>query len=170
MIKPKRSQRNDINMETYNKKIVEYIKQTYSPLSVILYGSYAKGTNNVNSDFDALVISHHHEKFHDTSFVNGIQLDVFVYPCTYFDENYDCDEFVQIFDGKVIMDTDDRGKALQQNVLTHLKNRSQKTVEEIQAGVDWCVKMLKRAERCDYEGMFRWHWVLIDSLDIKCGR
>ena len=24
---------------------------------------------NLNSDFDALVISHHHEEFHDTSFV-----------------------------------------------------------------------------------------------------
>mgnify|MGYP002508212092 CR=1 FL=1 len=45
----------------------------YSPLSIILYGSYANGTNNLNSDFDALVISHHHEEFHDTSFVNGIR-------------------------------------------------------------------------------------------------
>ena len=67
------------------EKIIEYIKQKYNPLSIILYGSYANGTNNLNSDFDALVISYDHEQFHDTSFVNDIQLDVFVYPASYFD-------------------------------------------------------------------------------------
>ncbi len=149
-------------------EIIEYITQTYRPLSIILYGSYANGTNNLNSDFDALVISHDHEKFHDTSFVNGIQLDVFVYPESYFDEDYDCSDFVQIFDGSIIMDTNGKGRDVQNNVLSYLKNRSCKTAEEIQADVDWCVKMLNRAKRGDVEGLFRWHWVLIDSLEIFC--
>ena len=60
------------------EQIIEYIKQKYSPLSIIVYGSYAIGTNNLNSDFDALVFSQHHSQFHDTSFVDGVQLDVFV--------------------------------------------------------------------------------------------
>ena len=30
------------------------------------------------------------------------------------------------------------------------------------------VKMFERAKRGDCEGMFRWHWVLIDSLEIFC--
>lgn len=64
---------------TLLEKIIEYIEQKYNPLSIILYGSYANGTNNLNSDFDALVISYDHEQFHDTSFVNDIQLDVFVF-------------------------------------------------------------------------------------------
>ena len=84
------------------EKIIEYIKQKYNPLSIILYGSYANGTNNLNSDFDALVISYDHEQFHDTSFVNDIQLDVFVYPASYFDGEFDCNNFIQIFDGKII--------------------------------------------------------------------
>lgn len=71
------------------EQIIEYIKQKYSPLTIIVYGSYASGTNNLNSDFDALVISQHHREFHDTSFVNGVQLDVFVYPNSYFDGDYD---------------------------------------------------------------------------------
>ena len=78
------------------EKIIEYIKQKYNPLSIILYGSYANGTNNLNSDFDALVISYDHEQFHDTSFVNDIQLDVFVYPASYFDGEFDCNNFIQI--------------------------------------------------------------------------
>ena len=43
------------------EKIIEYIKQKYNPLSIILYGSYANGTNDLNSDFDALVISYDHD-------------------------------------------------------------------------------------------------------------
>ena len=150
------------------KQIIEYIKRKYNPLSIILYGSYANGTNNLNSDFDSLVISYDHEQFHDTSFVNGIQLDVFVYPASYFDGDYDCNDFVQIFDGKIVVDSDERGKALQTKVQSYLQNRPQKSKAEIDASVDWCVKMLARVKRCDAEGMFRWHWVLIDSLEIFC--
>ncbi len=150
------------------EQIIEYIKQKYNPLSIILYGSYANGTNNLNSDFDSLVISYDHEQFHDTSFVNGLQLDVFVYPASYFDEDFDCNDFVQIYDGKIIMDSDEKGKTLQTKVLSYLQKRPQKSKAEIEASVDWCAKMLARAKRYDTEGMFRWHWVLIDSLEIFC--
>lgn len=150
------------------EKIIAYIQRTYNPLSIILYGSYASGTNNLNSDFDSLVISCDHEQFHDTSFVNGIQLDVFVYPASYFDGSFDCNEFIQIFDGKILMDHDERGKTLQTKVRSYLQNRPQKSKAELDASVDWCVKMLARVRRYDAEGMFRWHWVLIDSLEIFC--
>lgn len=150
------------------EQIIEYIKQTYSPLSIILYGSYANRTNNQNSDFDALVISRNHEQFHDTSFVGGIQLDVFVYPASYFDRGYDCNDFIQIFDGKIVVDSDHRGEKLQSNVLSYLQSRPRKSKAEIDASVDWCSKMLARTKRNDAEGKFRWHWVLIDSLEIFC--
>ena len=38
-------------------KIVEYLKGKYESIAIIVYGSYADGTNNANSDFDALVIA-----------------------------------------------------------------------------------------------------------------
>ena len=115
------------------EQIIEYIKQNYNPISIIIYGSYADGTNNLNSDFDSLVISYDHEQFHDISFVNGIQLDVFVYPVSYFDGEFDCDDFVQIFDGKIIVDINERGKALQVKVISHIQNRPQKSKAEIDA-------------------------------------
>lgn len=149
-------------------QIIKYINQKYSPLSIILYGSYANGTNNLNSDFDALVISHDHEQSHDTSFVNGVQLDVFIYPVSHFDGEFDCNDFIQIFDGKIITDTDGIGHSLQTRVLSHLENRPQKSSAEIQANINWCIKMLERTKRGDAEGMFRWHWLLIDSLEIFC--
>ena len=115
------------------EQIIEYIKRNYNPISIILYGSYANGTNNLNSDFDSLVISYDHEQFHDTSFVNGIQLDVFVYPVSYFEGEFDCDDFLQIFDGKIIVDSNERGKALQMKVISHMQNRPKKSKAEIDA-------------------------------------
>lgn len=148
--------------------ILRYIQETYAPLSIILYGSYADGTNGLNSDFDALVITADHGRFHDTSFVDGIPLDVFVYPAKYFESSYSCEDFVQIFDGRIVTDSSGIGKALQETVRAYLKNRPGKTGAELQADIDWCVKMSARAKRCDCEGLFRWHWLLIDSLDIFC--
>ena len=150
------------------EQILQYIQETYAPLSIILYGSYADGTNNLNSDFDALVITSEHELFHDTSIVNGIPLDVFVYPQKYFDVEYACEDFVQIHDGRIFTDSNGIGKALQEKVQAYLRNRAVKSSAEIRASVDWCIKMLERAKRGDCEGMFRWHWVLTDSLEIFC--
>ena len=150
------------------EQILRYIQETYDPLSIILYGSYADGTNGLNSDFDALVITADHERFHDTSFVDGILLDVFVYPAKYFESSYSCEDFVQIFDGRIVTDSSGIGKALQETVRAYLKNRPGKTGTELQADIDWCVKMSARAKRCDCEGLFRWHWLLVDSLEIFC--
>lgn len=150
------------------EQILQYIQETYAPLSIILYGSYADGTNNLNSDFDALVITSEHELFHDTSIVNGIPLDVFVYPQKYFDVEYACEDFVQIHDGRIFTDSNGIGKALLEKVQAYLRNRAVKSSAEIRASVDWCIKMLERAKRGDCEGMFRWHWVLTDSLEIFC--
>ena len=73
------------------EQISQYIKRNYNPISIILYGSYADGTNNLNSDF------------------------------------------VQIFDGKIIVDSNERGKALQMKVISHIQNRPQKSKAEIDA-------------------------------------
>ena len=70
------------------EQIIEYLKQKFNPLTIIVYGSYANGTNNQNSDFDALVVSYDYQECHDTSFVGDIQLDVFVYPLSYFTSDY----------------------------------------------------------------------------------
>lgn len=148
--------------------IIEYIKREYDPISIILYGSYANGTNDMNSDFDALVISSDHERYHDTSFVDGVQLDVFVYPKIYFDGDYNLEDFIRIFDGKIILDKGDIAQNLQDCVLEYLQNRPHKAEAEIKADIDWCIKMCERVKRCDAEGLFRWHWVLVDSLEIFC--
>ena len=149
-------------------EIIKYITKNYAPVSIIVYGSYANHTNNEHSDFDALVISKNHKKFHDVSFVNGIQLDVFISPLEFFDSDIDCEEFVQIFDGNIVLDTNCCGEMLKRKVQEYIKSLPQKTEEELRTDIEWCKKMCLRTKRGDAEGMYRWHWVLTESLEIFC--
>ena len=147
-------------------RIIKYINERYAPLSIIVYGSYANDTNDENSDFDALVISSSHKKFHDTSFFEGIQLDIFVYPIETIDENMNLSGFVQLIDSKVVFDTDNIGESLKSRVISYIEKLPLKSHDDLKADIDWCTKMLARAKRGDAEGMFRFHWVLVDSLEV----
>ena len=60
-------------------EVLCYLEKEYDPLAVILYGSFADGTQDAESDFDALVITRDRKK-HDTSRVGDTVLDVFVWP------------------------------------------------------------------------------------------
>lgn len=150
------------------EQIISYLREKYAPLSVIVYGSFADGTNGENSDFDAIVISATHEAFHDTSCVENTLMDVFVYPQTYFEGEIDPDEFLPIFDGKVVFDTDGMGEALKAQVCAYVHAKPRKTEAELRSQLDWCEKMLVRAGRADAEGLFRRHWLIVDSLEIYC--
>lgn len=148
--------------------ITGHIKEKYRPSALIIYGSYADGTNGADSDFDALIISKEQDLLHDTSFVGGVQLDLFVYPEAYFSEEFDCEEFVQISDGKIIFDECGMGARLMARVRQYLEEVPAKTREEAADGIRWCEKMLHRGKRCDAEGMFRLHLLLTESLSIFC--
>ena len=150
------------------ERMIEYLMQQYQPLAILTYGSYADGSNNDNSDYDALVITANHQKFHDTSVVYGTQLDVFVYPLRFFEEAYDCESFVQLFDSKIVMDTDGCAAKVKSNVVRYIDSMPKKTRTELADELAWCRKMLLRAKRQDAEGMYRLHWLLIDSLEIFC--
>lgn len=145
--------------------IINYLIDTYCPDAIIAYGSFADGSANENSDFDALVISDHIRK-HDSSIICNTVLDVFVYPLEVFQSAYDPEEFVQIFDGKIILDKSGIAEQLQKRVLDHIERTPLKTGIEIQGELAWCEKMLSRTLRGDSEGYYRWHWLLFDSLEI----
>ena len=146
-------------------KILAYLKETYQPDAIIAYGSFADGSANKNSDFDALVIANK-GKMHDSSVIDGIVLDVFIYPLDTFQSEYDPEEFVQVWDGNILLDTDGVAACLQKRVLDYIAHIPQKTAEEIEEEISWCEKMLSRTSREDAEGYYRWHWVLFDSLEI----
>ena len=149
------------------ERIIGYLTETYHPQAIILYGSYADDSANENSDFDALVIAGHAEK-HDAAVIGQTVLDVFVYPPAYFRKDFDPAAFVQIYDGKIVLDRDGTAERLRQKVRDSVDHRPPKTDEEIRQEVGWCEKMLSRTVRGDAEGYYRWHWLLLDSLEIYC--
>lgn len=148
--------------------ILNYLRETYRPSTLILYGSWADGSNNAGSDFDCLLLCDRDEPHHDVSIVEGIQLDAFVYPV---DSVKDCnpEEFLQIHDGRILLDETGAGAALKETVNAYITEAASAAREDSLAQLDWCRKMLLRTQRGDAEGFFRWHWLLCDSLEIWCG-
>lgn len=149
-------------------EIVDYIKQKYDPACIIVYGSYADGSNNAHSDLDALVLRESGGELHDVSVVGDIRLDVFVYPVSRFESDFDINEIIQIFDGKIILDRDGIAERLIGKARAYIENIPAKTPEELSEEAEWCEKMLLRAKRGDAEGLFRLHWLLTESLEIFC--
>lgn len=151
------------------EQILEYLRKTYHPQTMILYGSYADGSENAGSDFDAFILSDCPCQIHDVTIVNGIQMDVFVYPV---DMEFLPEELIRLYHGKIVIDQMGKGRQLMDSVKTYIDNYPARNKEDIRKDLVWCEKMVERTLRGDAEGFFRWHWVLCDSLqfysDIRC--
>ena len=146
--------------------ILTYLAAKYDPAAIIVYGSFADGSSNLFSDFDALLITAGGERKHDDSFVDCTQLDVFVQRVSDVQGVDDPAEYVQVYDGQILLDRDNVAATLLEKVARYLDERAGKTREELALNVSWCEKMLRRAERTDAEGCFRRHWLLVESLEI----
>ncbi len=147
--------------------ILEHLVQTYRPLALICYGSFARGDNDADSDFDALLITDGGERAHDTSIVHSTQLDVFLYPAQELSA-LDAGEYAQIYDSLLVLDTDGIGADFMRKAAAYWDAQPKKTREEVADELIWLRKMAVRAQRGDTEGYFRLHWLLVDSLEIAC--
>ena len=76
--------------------IIEYIRQKYHPLALIVYGSFADGSNGVHSDFDALAILPDGAPGHDDARVAGVELDLFYCPASAFAGDFAPGEYAQV--------------------------------------------------------------------------
>lgn len=150
------------------KQILRYLTERYHPIGVIVYGSYACGTNDAQSDFDALLILEEGDAFHDTSLVQGVRMDVFGYPRDYLKGLDDMGEIIQIHGGQITLDQTGLAAELLRKAEDYAVARSQSSGESKRQLRDWCGKMLARAERNDPEGQYRRYWLLTDSLSIYC--
>lgn len=149
------------------EKVIRYLTEKYNPESIIIYGSFADGTESEHSDFDALVIAESDVK-HDSSVIDKTVLDVFVYPPETFERDFRAEDFVQIFDGIAVFDKNGLASELKNKVLQYLDSQPKKTDEEKASEVGWCRKMLERTVREDCEGYYRRHLLLTESLEIYC--
>lgn len=149
------------------ESILNHLYAKYAPQALILYGSYADCTAEEGSDFDALILWDG-EALHDVAIVEDVQLDVWIYPLDYFAEDDTLDEALTILDGVILHDPQGLGAALKARVETYWAALPGRTPEENAASLAWCRKMLTRTARADAEGLYRWHWLLVDTLEIAC--
>lgn len=147
------------------ESIVASLRKEYDPETLILYGSYADGSYNAGSDFDAMLLCDCAEPKHDVRVLNGIQLDVFVYPA---DTEKDPSELLQLYHGRLLLDRNGKGARWIDRVKDYVDSYPQKSADAVRADISWCEKMLTRTDRRDAEGYYRWHWVLCDSLEFYC--
>lgn len=148
--------------------ILEYLIEKYKPHTMILYGSYQNGSNNKNSDFDVLLITDSGETQHDGAVIQGVELDAFIYSDQDFGDNVTINKYIQVFDGRVVKDEKGMGKKLIDDVRKYIQQHTIISEGEKTHLVEWCYKMFARIHRGDTEGMFGWHWLLQDSLEIYC--
>lgn len=103
------------------KKIIDYLKEKYKPLAIVTYGSFSCGMNDSYSDYDCMIIVNKKANRHDDAVIGGIRLDCFIFTK---DEviGEDPDTFLTVYDGNIVMDTDE--------IAADLKTRVRKYVEE----------------------------------------
>jgi hypothetical protein len=77
-------------------------------------------------------------------------------------------EAVTIVEGVPFHDPEGLGAALRERVRAYIAAQPRKSAEENAEALVWCRKMLSRTARSDSEGLYRWHWLLADSLEIVC--
>lgn len=112
------------------EKIIRYLTERYAPEAIIVYGSFADGSNNAASDFDALVIANG-PQLHDSTEIDGTVLDVFIYPPEVFQAEYDPEKFIQVFDGNIKLDKNGTAQQLKANVISYIDALPVKTDEDL---------------------------------------
>jgi predicted nucleotidyltransferase len=151
-------------MKDILEDVKEYLIKKYNCHSIILYGSYANGDFTEESDIDLICFCDNPHAENDTSIISGRQLDAWIYDTGTMD-NFT--QFLHVRGGKILLD--ERNKC--DNFLKEIDKQFKKGPEQLTADKkyflkNWLAKMLNRAQKEDIEGNFRYHWLLVDSLEI----
>ena len=155
-------------MKDYIARISDALLKEYAPQAIILYGSYADGSYDEDSDFDALIICDEIPAAPRSDVLFGVRLDVHFAQTERLRENFDPQEYLQVYDGVLMHDKNGAGARLIDTVRAFVHAQPFKTQQEKEHLLNWCDKMLLRSQRGDAEGDFRLHWLLTESLMIYC--
>ena len=148
-------------------RMTELLRARYQPEAVLVCGSWAEGTQEAESDFDAVVVTRHPAPIHDGRLAEGVALDVsFLSPEVLGDPDWEAEEWPQLYHAVPAWDPEGIGAALIARVRAAIDALPGKTPAEKARAAAWCRKMLGRARRDDPEGNWRRHWLLTESLTV----
>lgn len=144
------------------EQILEYLKNTYHPISILLYGSYADGTNEQTSDFDCMLIVSKKDKPHDDAIINGIRLDCFLFTEEEL-QSEDMDPFLPAYHSAILLDNG-VGADLKRRVHEYVEKNTHTPEEEKKFLSSWIQKTILRISKNDDEGNMRAISFLAESL------
>ena len=104
------------------EKIIAYLKEKYRASSIIVYGAWADASQSEHSTFEALVMGPTSPYAHDVDIVEGVKLDVVVYPRDIFYGEIALEEFEQVHDGLVALDDDGMGTWLKRMIAQQIES------------------------------------------------
>ena len=149
----------ELLMENIKAHLEGYNCHTY-----ILYGSYSSGDFTEESDIDIVGFADHAEETNHVEFVEGKQLDLWIYNTSKMAEP---DQFLRINKGTILLDE----KGMARKFLLDIQKIVEKGPEELSSSQkdflkSWFRKMYRRTQKNDLEGNYRLHWMLKDCLEI----
>ena len=150
------------------ENIVAYLKEKYRLSSLIVSGDYAEGAVNPASVFEAVGLGPTSPYAHEDGIVDGVKLDVLIYPRDIFYGEIALDEFEQLHEGLVALNEDGMGQWLKNMIANQIASIPMKPDEAVADSLHWCEAMAERARVHDAEGFFCRHWLLTDSVEIYC--
>ena len=142
--------------------IITYLENTYHPRALLVYGSYIRGDFDEYSDFDCMLIVDEKSAKHDSSIINGVQLDCFIFTA---DEALyeEPDVFLAAYNSELVID-DGTGKALRDRVRDHVHEHEKIDEAEKEFISSWFLKTINRMRKGDDEGNYRGVALLWESL------
>jgi len=155
------------------EKIIAYLKEKYRLSSMIVSGDYAEGAVRPDSVFEAIAMGPTSPYAHESATVEGVKLDVLVYPREIFYGEIALDEFEAAHEGLVVLDEDGMGSWLKRMIAQQIASIPLKPREAVADSLHWCRAMAERAAETDAQGLFCRHWLLTDSVEVYsdvCGQ
>ena len=144
------------------EQILEYLRNTYNPISILVYGSFADRTNDETSDFDCMLIVPEKQKNHDDAVINSVQLDCFIFTEDEV-QGKGIDTFLTAYDSVIVMDNG-TGAALKRRVHDYVEKNRNTTKEEKDFLTSWIQKTVLRITKNDDDGNMRAVSFLAESL------
>ena len=148
--------------------ILRYLLQTYQPRAIIVTGSYADGTCNAASDFDCWLIGRDSKRVrHDTSIVNGVELQAEIYPYAYF-KGMPLHTLKYFSHAVIAYDPEGLAKKFLDQAQPRLHSFPALSAAQKEQAISYLEKLLHRAASQDAHGDLRGHLLLYQSLEYWC--
>ena len=161
-----RAEETEIAVDITVENAVAYLSTKYEFDLLILYGSYANGHNNNESDIDIIGFAEITEFVHESPIINDHMLDAWIYPISFIS---DVSKTIHILPCQILIDKSFQGAKLIQSIEDERKKNTKKLSGNEKEQMDkWIEKMIKRARQDSPEANYRYNWLLNDFPELYC--